>query len=69
MNLELLLYAQAVSPGGRSKRVLAKAIKEIDAGRELSASLIESVKASIKSIQYHDRGMRLENAVKEWREV
>ena len=67
MTLDLLLYAQAVAPeGSRASRVLAKAIKELDAGKQLTEEFIVNIKSCIKKIQYHDRGLRLEKTVKEW---
>ena len=67
MTLDFLLYAQAVAPeGSRAKRVLAKAIKEVDAGKQLADDFVFNIKCCIKKIQYHDRGMRLEKTVKEW---
>jgi hypothetical protein len=67
MTLDLLLYAQVVAPeGSRAKRVLAKAIKELDAGKQLTEEFIVNIKSCIKKIQYHDRGLRLEKTVKEW---
>jgi hypothetical protein len=67
MTLDLLLYAQAVAPeGSRASRVLAKAIKELDAGKQLTEEFIVNIKSCIKKIQYHDRGLLLEKTVKEW---
>jgi hypothetical protein len=67
MKLDLLLYAQAVAPeGSRASRVLAKAIKELDAGKQLTEEFIVNIKSCIKKIQYYDRGLLLEKTVKEW---
>jgi hypothetical protein len=67
MTLNFLLYAQAVAPeGSRARRVLAKAIKELDAGKQLTEEFIINIKSCIKKIQYHDRGLLLEKTVKEW---
>lgn len=67
MTLNFLLYAQAVAPqGSRASRVLAKAIKELDAGKQLTEDFVVNIKSCIKKIQYHDRGLLLEKTVKEW---
>lgn len=67
MTLNFLLYAQAVAPqGSRASRVLAKAIKELDAGKQLTEDFVVNIKNCIKKIQYHDRGLLLEKTVKEW---
>lgn len=69
ITIDLLLHAQAVSnlnQRTRPSRVFAKAIKEIDAGKPLSADFIESIKSCIKKVRFDDRTMRLERVSKEW---
>ena len=67
MTLNFLLYAQAVAPeGSRARRVLARAIKELDAGKQLTDDFVINIKSCIKKIQYYDRGLLLEKTVKEW---
>lgn len=69
ITIDLLLHAQAVSnlnQRTRPSRVFAKAIKDIDAGKQLSADFIESIKSCIKKVRFDDRTMRLEQISKEW---
>jgi len=69
ITIDLLLHAQAVSnlyQRTRPSRVFAKAIKDVDAGKPLSADFIESIKSCIKKIQFDDKTMRLEKLSKEW---